>query len=125
MLAPIVGLIFANFLSGGISRPARRLLVGTRAIEAGHLNQSIDVTTTDEIGQLAAAFNRSAASASAAPGDCPSSFADFAIGVVNAQINATGQSNPPVAIPIQLMALMAAACGCPICARVGPAVCPR
>jgi Signal transduction histidine kinase involved in nitrogen fixation and metabolism regulation len=92
--------------------PGPRLLEGTRAVEAGHLDQSIDVTTTDEIGQLTAAFNRSAASASAAPGDCPSSFADFApIGVENAQINATGQSNPPVAIPIQLMALMAAACG--------------
>jgi hypothetical protein len=32
-------------------------------------------------------------------------------GVVNAQINATGQSNPPVAIPTQLMAFMARACG--------------
>ena len=32
-------------------------------------------------------------------------------GVVNAHMNATGHSNPPVAIPIQLMALIAPACG--------------
>ncbi|MGY4318230.1 adenylate/guanylate cyclase domain-containing protein [Bradyrhizobium sp. JR3.5] len=57
-LAAIVGLIFANLVSGGIIRSVRKLLDGTRAVEAGHLEQSIDVRTTDEIGQLAAAFNR-------------------------------------------------------------------
>jgi adenylate cyclase len=34
------------------------LLEGTRAVEAGQLDRSIDVTTGDEIGQLAGAFNR-------------------------------------------------------------------
>jgi class 3 adenylate cyclase len=58
ILAAIVGLIFANLVGGGISRPVRQLLEGTRAVEAGHLDQSIDVRTADEIGQLAAAFNR-------------------------------------------------------------------
>ena len=58
VLAAIVGLVFANLVSGGISRPVRKLLEGTRAVEAGRLDQSIDVTTSDEIGQLAAAFNR-------------------------------------------------------------------
>jgi len=58
VLAAIVGLVFANLVGGGISRPVRKLLEGTRAVEAGHLDQSIDVTTGDEIGQLAAAFNR-------------------------------------------------------------------
>jgi class 3 adenylate cyclase len=57
-LAAIVGLIFANLVGGGISRPVRKLLEGTRAVEAGHLDQSIEVTTGDEIGQLATAFNR-------------------------------------------------------------------
>jgi adenylate cyclase len=33
------------------------LLEGTRAVEAGRLDGSIDVTTRDEIGQLTAAFN--------------------------------------------------------------------
>jgi len=57
-LAAILGLIFANLVSGGIIRSVRQLLDGTRAVEAGHLDQSIDVRTADEIGQLAAAFNR-------------------------------------------------------------------
>jgi class 3 adenylate cyclase len=58
LLAAIVGLIFANLVSGGIIRSVRQLLEGTRAVEAGHLDRSIDVTTGDEIGQLAGAFNR-------------------------------------------------------------------
>jgi adenylate cyclase len=58
LLAAIVGLIFANLVSGGIIRSVRQLLEGTRAVEAGQLHQSIEVTTADEIGQLAAAFNR-------------------------------------------------------------------
>jgi adenylate cyclase len=57
-LAAIFGLIFAILVSGGITRPVRRLLEGTRAVEAGRLDGSIDVTTRDEIGQLSAAFNR-------------------------------------------------------------------
>ncbi|AYG62997.1 adenylate/guanylate cyclase domain-containing protein [Rhizobium jaguaris] len=58
LLAAVIGLIFANLVSGGIIRSVRQLLEGTRAVEAGHLDQSIDVTTRDEIGELAAAFNR-------------------------------------------------------------------
>jgi class 3 adenylate cyclase len=56
-LAAILGLTFAVFVSSGIIRPVRRLLEGTRAVEAGRLDGSIDVTTRDEIGQLTAAFN--------------------------------------------------------------------
>jgi adenylate cyclase len=56
-LAAIVGLMFALFVSTGITKPVRRLLDGTRAVEAGRLDGSIDVTTRDEIGQLTAAFN--------------------------------------------------------------------
>src|SRR3954452_9187062 len=58
LLAAIVGLMFTNLVSGGIIRSVRRLLEGTRAVEAGNLDQSIDVTTEDEIGQLARGFNR-------------------------------------------------------------------
>jgi adenylate cyclase len=39
-------------------RPVRRLLEGTRAIEAGHLDQILQVTSRDEIGALTGAFNR-------------------------------------------------------------------
>ena len=57
-LAAILGLIFSVLVSGGITRPVRRLLDGTRAVEAGHLDGSISIATRDEIGQLTAAFNR-------------------------------------------------------------------
>ncbi len=57
-LAAVLGLTFAFFVSTGITRPVRRLLDGTRAVEAGRLDGSIDVTTRDEIGQLTAAFNK-------------------------------------------------------------------
>jgi adenylate cyclase len=56
-LAAILGLTFSMFVSSGITRPVRRLLDGTRAVEAGQLDGSIDITTHDEIGQLTAAFN--------------------------------------------------------------------
>jgi class 3 adenylate cyclase len=57
-LAAALGLGFAFLVSSGITRPVRRLLEGTREIEAGHFDQSISVSTKDEIGQLSAAFNR-------------------------------------------------------------------
>src|SRR5260221_5472078 len=57
VLAAILGLMFSLFISTGITAPVRRLLDGTRAVEAGRLDGSIDVTTKDEIGQLTSAFN--------------------------------------------------------------------
>jgi adenylate cyclase len=57
-LAAIIGLVFAMLVSSGITRPVRRLLEGTREVEAGRLDRSIDVITRDEIGQLSIAFNR-------------------------------------------------------------------
>jgi len=57
-LAAALGLLFAILVSGGITRPVRLLLEGTREVEAGHLDRSIEVITGDEIGQLSAAFNR-------------------------------------------------------------------
>jgi adenylate cyclase len=57
-LAAILGLTVSVLVSTGITRPVRRLLDGTRAVEAGHLDGSISITTRDEIGQLTGAFNR-------------------------------------------------------------------
>jgi class 3 adenylate cyclase len=57
VLAAVVGLIFSLFVATGITTPVRRLLDGTRAVEAGRLDWAIDVTTKDEIGQLTSAFN--------------------------------------------------------------------
>jgi len=57
-LATILGLAFSLLVSAGMMRPMRRLLEGTRAIEAGHLDQTLLVSSKDEIGQLTGAFNR-------------------------------------------------------------------
>jgi adenylate cyclase len=58
LLAAIVGLAFAMLVSSGITRPVRLLLAGTREVEAGRFDHTISVSTQDEIGELAAAFNR-------------------------------------------------------------------
>ena len=57
-LAAALGLVFAVLVSGGMTRPVRRLLEGTRAVEAGHLDETLPVTSQDEIGHLTTAFNR-------------------------------------------------------------------
>ncbi|MGE4252352.1 MAG: adenylate/guanylate cyclase domain-containing protein [Parvibaculaceae bacterium] len=57
-LAALLGLFFALLVSGGITRPVHRLLEGTRAVEAGHLDHTLAVTSRDEIGHLTMAFNR-------------------------------------------------------------------
>ena len=58
LLAAIVGFVFALMVSSGITRPVRLLLAGTREVEAGRFDKTITVSTQDEIGELAAAFNR-------------------------------------------------------------------
>jgi adenylate cyclase len=58
LLAAIVGFAFALLVSSGITRPVRLLLDGTREVEAGRFDKTITVSTQDEIGELAAAFNR-------------------------------------------------------------------
>jgi class 3 adenylate cyclase len=56
--ATILGLAFSLLVSAGMMRPVRRLLDGTRAVEAGHLDQTLLITSKDEIGRLTGAFNR-------------------------------------------------------------------
>jgi class 3 adenylate cyclase len=58
VLAAALGLVFSLVVSTGLTRPVRRLLEGTRAVEAGNLDQLLTVTSRDEIGALTAAFNR-------------------------------------------------------------------
>jgi class 3 adenylate cyclase len=57
-LAAILGLVFSILVSTGMARPVRRLLEGTRAVEAGNLDETLIATSRDEIGHLTAAFNR-------------------------------------------------------------------
>ena len=56
-LAAALGLVFSIIVSTGLTRPVRRLLEGARAVEAGHLDETLAVTTQDEIGHLTVAFN--------------------------------------------------------------------
>ena len=54
LVAVPVGLV----LSRHITRPIRALVTGTQAVARGDLASRVTVTTTDELGQLAQAFNR-------------------------------------------------------------------
>jgi adenylate cyclase len=45
-------------VSAGVTRPVRQLLAGARAVEAGNLNETLVVTSRDEIGLLTTAFNQ-------------------------------------------------------------------
>jgi adenylate cyclase len=58
LLAAALGVVFSTLVSDGVTGPVRRLLEGARAVEAGMLDQTIAVTSRDEIGHLTAAFNR-------------------------------------------------------------------
>jgi adenylate cyclase len=56
--ATLLGLAFSILVSAGMMRPVRRLLEGARAVEAGDLDQTLLITSKDEIGRLTGAFNR-------------------------------------------------------------------
>ena len=56
-LATLLGLIFAGFVTRSLVDPVKRLLTGTRAVEAGNLEVEIQVRTHDELATLAHSFN--------------------------------------------------------------------
>ena len=56
-LAGLLGLLVAGGFSRGLSRPVRRLLAGTKAVQKGELDTVVPVTSRDEIGLLTRAFN--------------------------------------------------------------------
>lgn len=57
MLACLLGLIAAGFITRSLVRPVKDLLVGAQRVEGGSLDVSVPVSTQDEIGQLTASFN--------------------------------------------------------------------
>jgi two-component system, OmpR family, sensor kinase len=59
-LAVLVGVGSALLVNRQVRRPLERLLEGTRALERGDLGHRIPVTGGDELGQIAAGFNRTA-----------------------------------------------------------------
>jgi adenylate cyclase len=56
-IATLLGLIFAAFVTRSLVDPVKRLLGGTRAVEAGDLAVEIQVRTHDELATLANSFN--------------------------------------------------------------------
>jgi class 3 adenylate cyclase len=56
-IATALGLIFAAFVTRSLVDPVKRLVTGTRAVEAGDLEVEIQVRTHDEIATLATSFN--------------------------------------------------------------------
>ncbi len=55
-IALLLGLLLARYLT----RPLSQMTAAARAVAGGDLNQQVPVTSTDEIGQLAADFNQMA-----------------------------------------------------------------
>lgn len=57
-IATGLGLFSASVITIGIVGPTRRLLLSMKSVREGDLNADIDLTSNDEIGLLAASFNR-------------------------------------------------------------------
>jgi PAS domain S-box-containing protein len=55
--AIIIGLAFATYFTRKTVKPIHMLINGIKSIKEGNLNQEIDVSTKDEIGELALEFN--------------------------------------------------------------------
>ncbi|HEX7078462.1 MAG TPA: ATP-binding protein [Candidatus Eisenbacteria bacterium] len=53
----LAGLVSALFIFRVVQRPVRRLIAGAEQVAAGHLDAEIPVEGSDEIAQLAVAFN--------------------------------------------------------------------
>ena len=57
VMASILGLLLAAWLTRNLVRPVRELLTGTKAIEHGDLDIHIQISSADEIAMLADSFN--------------------------------------------------------------------
>ncbi len=61
LVAGLVALVLGGLITWGVTRPMRELTQAAEAIAAGDLSQRVHISGGDEIGELAAAFNRMAA----------------------------------------------------------------
>jgi len=57
LLAAVLGLIFALAVTAKLVGSVRNLVDGTRAVEAGHLDVSLEKRSEDEMGELTLSFN--------------------------------------------------------------------
>jgi len=58
MIAGLVALLLGSLLAQNLARPIRQLTEATHAMAGGQLGQQVTVSTRDEVGELAAAFNQ-------------------------------------------------------------------
>jgi len=56
--AILIGCVMAAWATARVTRPVRRLSESARQVAAGNWNTTVEVTSRDEVGQLAQAFNR-------------------------------------------------------------------
>ncbi len=61
LAAGVAAIVVGGLLAYGLARPIRRLTAATAAVARGDLSQRVPVSSKDEIGDLAAAFNSMAA----------------------------------------------------------------
>jgi signal transduction histidine kinase len=57
-IAAVIALIMARWLARGMTQPLRDMAEAARRMQTGDYSTRIHTTTRDEVGQLAAAFNR-------------------------------------------------------------------
>jgi len=62
LIVLLLGIALAAIVHRSVHRPTHELIGGTEALAAGNLDVRLQVTRQDELGQLAASFNRMASS---------------------------------------------------------------
>jgi putative nucleotidyltransferase with HDIG domain len=65
VLVIAVSIILGAWVSMGVAQPVKKLVEGTRRIAAGDLGYKVEIKSSDEIGELAKAFNAMAGKLSA------------------------------------------------------------
>lgn len=60
-IAGLISLLIARWLARGMTQPLRDMATAARAMETGDYSARVRTTSRDEVGQLAAAFNRMSA----------------------------------------------------------------
>ncbi len=58
LIGAVIALLLGIFLSRTLTRPIRELTQATHAVSEGDLSQQVPVRSSDELGELAQAFNR-------------------------------------------------------------------
>lgn len=56
-LAALLGILFAALITRGLVRSVGNLVFGTKEVEEGKLDTSVEVTSSDEVGYLTRSFN--------------------------------------------------------------------